>query len=68
MTTTFRDLRDESRILAVAYEPLRVCPAAVAVGRKNRTADSCARWSWTSVGDLNQTLLPPIEAFGQECF
>ena len=64
----FRDLEEESRIMAVEYEPLKECPAGVAVGHKNGTADTCARWSWTSAGRLNMTLLPPIEAFGQECF
>ena len=64
----FRDLEEESRIMAVEYEPLKECPAGVAVGHKHGTADTCARWSWTSAGRLNKTLLPPIEAFGQECF
>ena len=64
----FRDLEEESRIMAVGYEPLRACPASVAVSRENGTAESCARWSWRSAGGLNQTLLPPIEAFGQQCF
>ena len=64
----FRDLKEESRIMAVEYEPLKECPAEVGVGHKNSTAERCARWSWTSAGGLNKTLLPPIEAFGQECF
>ena len=70
IAAAFTDLREETRVMAVEYEPLRACPAAVAaVGRKNgTTAESCARWSWTSAGGPNQTLLPPIEAFGQECF
>ena len=58
----FRDVRDEARAIAVEYEPLSACPAAGGRGEK------CARWSWVGVGGMNQTLLPPTEAFGQECF
>ena len=58
----YRELKDETSIMAVEYEPLESCPAKI-------VAERCARFSWKSAGGLiNRTLLPPIEAFGQECF
>ena len=74
--TALADLRAETRVMAVEYEPLAECPHYDQKGRttyneirsKNSATESCARWSWMSAGGLNRTLLPPIEAFGQECF
>ena len=60
--SAYKELWDETRIMVVKYEPLETCPV-------HNEVERCASFSWTTAGGLiNRTLLPPIEAFGQECF
>ena len=61
ISSAYKELIDERSVIAVEYEPLSACPSSV-------PAESCARWSWMSAGSLNQTQLPQIQVFGQECF